>query len=87
MIKYAKTHEWVKIEGDKATIGLSDHAQHELGDIVFINLPQEGDGITAGEAFCDAQTFPKLRHWHSAVCRLPRCRLIICCCWQPPSAD
>ena len=56
MIKYAKTHEWVKIEGDKATIGLSDHAQHELGDIVFINLPQEGDGITAGEAFCDVES-------------------------------
>lgn len=53
---YAKTHEWVKIDGSTATIGLSDHAQHELGDLVFINLPSEGDAIKAGEAFCDVES-------------------------------
>ena len=56
MIKFAKTHEWAKIEGNIATIGISDHAQHELGDIVYINLPSEGDVLTAGESFCDVES-------------------------------
>ena len=47
---YAKSHEWVKEEGDVVTIGLTDYAQSELGDLVFVNLPEEGDGasITRG---------------------------------------
>lgn len=53
---YAQTHEWVKIDGNTATIGLSDHAQHELGDLVFINLPAEGDEVKAGAAFCDVES-------------------------------
>ena len=40
---YAKSHEWVKEEGDVVTIGLTDYAQSELGDLVFVNLPEEGD--------------------------------------------
>lgn len=55
-LMYAKTHEWVKIDGKEATIGLSDHAQHELGDLVFINLPSVGDSIEAGETFCDVES-------------------------------
>ena len=55
-LQYAKTHEWVLIEGDTATIGISDHAQDSLGDMVFINLPQEGDTATAGEAFGDVES-------------------------------
>ncbi len=55
-ILYAQTHEWAKIEGNVVTIGLSDHAQHELGDLVFINLPSVGDKIKAGEAFCDVES-------------------------------
>ena len=53
---YAKSHEWVKIEGSAATIGLTDYAQHELGDLVFVNLPQEGDALTAGETFADVES-------------------------------
>ena len=53
---FAKTHEWVKIEGNEATIGISDHAQHELGDLVFINLPAVDDEVKAGEAFCDVES-------------------------------
>ena len=53
---YAQTHEWVKLDGNTATIGLSDHAQHELGDLVFINLPAEGDEVKAGVAFCDVES-------------------------------
>lgn len=48
---YAKSHEWVKIEGEEAYIGISAHAAKELGEIVFVELPDEGDEITAGESF------------------------------------
>ena len=41
-LKYSKTHEWVKVEGDTVTIGITDHAQAELGDIVYLNLPEPG---------------------------------------------
>ena len=49
--KYAETHEWVKVEGDIALIGISDYAQHELGDVVYVDFPEEGDEITKGEEF------------------------------------
>ncbi len=55
-LKYSKTHEWVKEEDGLTVIGLSDFAQNELGDIVFINLPMEGDDIVAGEAFADVES-------------------------------
>jgi len=48
---YTESHEWVKVEGKEAYIGISDYAQHELGDIVYVELPNEGEEITAGEAF------------------------------------
>jgi glycine cleavage system H protein len=47
---YAKTHEWVRIEGDTATVGISDHAQHELTDVVFVELPPVGRRLSIGEA-------------------------------------
>jgi len=49
-LKYAKSHEWVRVEGDVATIGITDHAQHELTDVVFVELPALGRKIKAGEA-------------------------------------
>lgn len=49
--KYTKTHEWVLIEGDVVTLGLTDHAQQELGDVTYLELPDEGDTLTAGEPF------------------------------------
>ena len=52
-LKYSKSHEWVKMDGDVAVIGISDFAQNALGDVVFINLPAEGDSVTAGEALGD----------------------------------
>ena len=55
-LQYSKTHEWVKIDGSVAEIGISDHAQSALGDLVFINLPQEGDAVNAGEAFGDVES-------------------------------
>jgi glycine cleavage system H protein len=50
-LQYTNSHEWVRIEGDTATIGITDHAQDELGDVVFIELPGEGDIFDAGEPF------------------------------------
>jgi glycine cleavage system H protein len=48
---YTKNHEWARIDGDTATIGITDHAQDELGDVVFVELPGEGDAFDAGESF------------------------------------
>lgn len=55
-LKYSKDHEWVKFEGDTAIIGISDFAQDALGDVVFINLPAEGDEVVASEAFGDVES-------------------------------
>jgi glycine cleavage system H protein len=49
-LKYAKTHEWVRTAGEFATLGITDHAQHELTDIVFVELPELGRKVKAGEA-------------------------------------
>jgi glycine cleavage system H protein len=49
-LKYAKSHEWVRVSGDTATIGITDHAQAELTDIVFVELPAVGRKVKAGEA-------------------------------------
>jgi glycine cleavage system H protein len=48
-LKYAKTHEWVKVEGNRATVGITDHAQSELTDIVFVELPPVGKPVEAGK--------------------------------------
>ncbi len=50
-LQYTKEHEWALIEGNVATIGITDHAQKELGDIVFVELPKVGAMVTAGESF------------------------------------
>ena len=55
-LKYSKSHEWIKMDGDVAVIGISDFAQDALGDVVFINLPAEGDEVTAGENFGDVES-------------------------------
>ena len=49
--KYTKEHEWIKVEGNTGTIGITDHAQQALGDIVFVELPKLGSTITAGKSF------------------------------------
>ena len=49
-LKYAKSHEWVRTHSDTATVGITDHAQHEMTDIVFVELPVVGRKVKAGEA-------------------------------------
>ena len=55
-LRYTSSHEWVSEEDGVYTVGLTDFAQDSLGDLVFINLPQEGDEVVAGEAFCDVES-------------------------------
>ena len=50
-LHYSKDHEWVKIEGDTGTVGITDHAQHALGDVVYVELPKVGDSFAAHESF------------------------------------
>ncbi len=49
-LKYARSHEWVRLEGNEAVVGITDHAQHELTDVVFVELPAQGRQVKAGEA-------------------------------------
>jgi glycine cleavage system H protein len=50
-LQYTRSHEWVRREGETATVGITDHAQDELGDVVFVELPEVGATFDAGEAF------------------------------------
>ena len=55
-LQYTRSHEWLLVEDGVATVGLTDFAQDALGDIVFVNLPQPGDEVNAGEAFGDVES-------------------------------
>ena len=66
-LKYTKSHEWIAKDGDVATIGLTDYAQSELGDLVFVNLPEEGDEVTVGEAFGDVESVKAASDVYSPV--------------------
>ena len=55
-LQYTKSHEWIRMDGDIAVIGISDFAQDALGDLVFVNLPEIGDNVTAGESFGDVES-------------------------------
>ncbi|WP_299142919.1 glycine cleavage system protein GcvH [uncultured Dialister sp.] len=66
-VKYAKTHEWVKKEGDLVLIGLTDYAQDQLGDIVFVNLPEAGDAVTSGDTFADIESVKAVSDVYSPV--------------------
>ena len=55
-LRYSKSHEWVKVEDGVTVVGISDFAQNALGDVVFVNLPAEGDSVTAGDAFGDVES-------------------------------
>ncbi|MBD5263974.1 MAG: glycine cleavage system protein GcvH [Bacteroides sp.] len=50
-LRYADSHEWVKLEGDVATVGITDYAQHALGNIVYVDMPEVGDEVKQGEDF------------------------------------
>lgn len=66
-LKYSKDHEWILIDGDKAKIGITDFAQSELGGLVFVNLPEEGDDVSIGESFCDVESVKAVSNVYSPV--------------------
>jgi len=56
MKKYAATHEWISVEGKTATVGISDHAQDHLGDIVYVDPPEVGKSLKKGDVFCTIES-------------------------------
>ena len=66
-LKYTKDDEWIRFEGDAAYVGITDYAQSELGDLVFVNLPEVGDEVVAGEAFGDVESVKAVSDLNSPV--------------------
>jgi glycine cleavage system H protein len=66
-LQYTKSHEWVRTEGDTATIGITDHAQDELGDIVFVELPEEGATFEAGDSFGSVESVKAVSDLYTPV--------------------
>jgi glycine cleavage system H protein len=66
-LKYTKEHEWVLVEGDQGTIGITDHAQNELGDIVFVDLPKVGATVTKGQTFGSVESVKAVSDIYSPV--------------------
>ena len=66
-LQYAKTHEWVDMEGDTAYIGIDDFAQEQMGDLVFINLPEVGDEVETGDVFGDVESVKAVSDLYSPV--------------------
>ncbi|WP_447500482.1 glycine cleavage system protein GcvH [Acinetobacter oleivorans] len=66
-LKYARTHEWVKIEGDLVITGITDHAQDELGDLVYVETPEVGSKVTAGEQAGVVESVKTASDIHSPV--------------------
>lgn len=66
-LKYTKDHEWAKFEGSTATIGVTDHAQRELGDIVFVELPKVGGKVEAGQSFGTIEAVKTVAELYSPV--------------------
>jgi glycine cleavage system H protein len=65
--KYAKSHEWLRLEGDAATVGITDYAQSSLGDIVFVELPKVGQEIEAGATFGSVESVKAVSDLYSPV--------------------
>src|SRR5690625_836277 len=66
-LKYSKEHEWVRQEGNKVYIGITDFAQSELGDIVFVELPEEGDEVKVNESFGSVESVKTVSELYSPV--------------------
>lgn len=66
-LQYAKTHEWIREEGDLVAVGLTDFAQDQLGDIVFVGLPEVGDAVEIGDSFADVESVKAVSDIYSPV--------------------
>ncbi len=66
-LSYTSSHEWVRFDGDTAVIGITQHAQEAMGDLVFLGLPEVGDSVTAGEAFAEVESVKAVSEVYSPV--------------------
>lgn len=66
-LRYSEEHEWVKVEGEQARVGITDFAQSELGDIVFVELPEVGDVITANEPFGSVESVKTVSELYAPI--------------------
>ena len=66
-LKYSEDHEWIKVEGNTVIIGITDFAQSELGDIVFVELPEEGDDISTGDSFGSVESVKTVSELYAPV--------------------
>jgi glycine cleavage system H protein len=66
-LKFDKEHEWVKVDGDVATIGISEYAQDQLGEVVYVDLPSAGDSMTAGETFGEIESVKSVSELYAPV--------------------
>jgi len=66
-LKYRETHEWVRIEGETATVGITEHAQDELGDVVFVELPEKGTTYAAGDSFGNVESVKAVSDLYAPV--------------------
>ncbi len=66
-LQYTRSHEWVRREGDVATLGITEHAQDELGDVVFVDLPEQGASFSAGESFGSVESVKAVSDLYTPV--------------------
>ncbi|KAI5667588.1 hypothetical protein M9H77_17441 [Catharanthus roseus] len=66
-LKYAESHEWVKVDGNSATVGITDHAQDHLGDVVYVELPEVGASVKQGEGFASVESVKATSDVYSPV--------------------
>src|SRR3954447_21427054 len=66
-LRYTKEHEWVRMQGNTATVGITDYAQHELGDVVFVELPKVGVKVTAGKSFGTVESVKAVSEIYSPI--------------------
>lgn len=66
-LKYDKEHEWVRVDGDVAVLGISDFAQDQLGEVVYVDLPTAGDDVSAGETFGEIESVKSVSELYSPV--------------------
>ncbi|WP_442596013.1 glycine cleavage system protein GcvH [Neobacillus sp. D3-1R] len=66
-LRYSEEHEWVKVEGEQVRVGITDFAQHELGDIVFVELPEVGDTVTVNEPFGSVESVKTVSELYAPV--------------------
>jgi glycine cleavage system H protein len=66
-LRYSEEHEWVKVEGEQVRVGITDFAQHELGDIVFVELPEVGDVVTVNEPFGSVESVKTVSELYAPI--------------------